>query len=179
MIGMPNIFKQVKVNKVINWDAVYQEMLPRVYNFFRYHVEDDALAEDLTSTTFERAWGARSSFRSELGTIPTWIFAIARNAKIDHFRKARPEIGSDALESVADVFSVEEHWQKRDESSALAALLDTLNPRDRELVALKYGADMTNREIAKITGLSESNVGTILNRTVGKLRISWEANHER
>ena len=42
-----------------NWDAVYAEQLPRVYNFFRYRLRDTAAAEDLTSQTFEKAWRAR------------------------------------------------------------------------------------------------------------------------
>lgn len=158
----------------INWDAVYQEMLPRVYNFFRYRVGEDELAEDLTSATFEKAWSARNNFRGELGTVSTWIFAIARNVKIDYFRKTKRQVELDALESVADDFLIEEQSQRQDESRALGALLEELNPRDREIIALKYGADMSNREIAKLTNLSESNVGTILNRVVNKLRNAWE-----
>ena len=158
----------------INWDAVYQEMLPRVYNFFRYRVGEDELAEDLTSATFEKAWSARNNFRCELGTVSTWIFAIARNVKIDYFRKTKRQVELDALESVADDFLIEEQSQRQDESRALGALLEELNPRDREIIALKYGADMSNREIAKLTNLSESNVGTILNRVVNKLRNAWE-----
>jgi RNA polymerase sigma-70 factor (ECF subfamily) len=174
MNNMATFFKQEKTKEEINWDAVYQEMLPRVYNFFRYRIGDDALAEDLTSATFEKAWSARNNFRGELGTVSTWIFAIARNVKIDHFRKAKPQVELDALESVVDDFLIEEQSQRRDESRALGALLEELNPRDRELIALKYGADMSNREIAKLTSLSESNIGTILNRAVNKLRSAWE-----
>ncbi len=58
------------------------------------------------------------------------------------------------------------------------ASLNKFPDRERELVALKYGAELTNREIARMTGLSESNVGTILNRVVAKLRNEWEKNHE-
>lgn len=171
---MATFFKQEKTQEEINWDAVYQEMLPRVYNFFRYLVGDDVLAEDLTSATFEKAWSARNNFRGELGTVSTWIFAVARNVKVDHFRKAKPQVELDVLESVADDFLIEEQSQRRDDSRALGILLQELNPRDHELIALKYGADMSNREIAKLTGLSESNVGTILNRAVNKLRSAWE-----
>ena len=55
----------------------------------------------------------------------------------------------------------------------LAELLTRLPAREREILALKYGADMTNRDIAKITKLSESNVGTILHRTLQGLRSDW------
>jgi RNA polymerase sigma-70 factor (ECF subfamily) len=59
------------------------------------------------------------------------------------------------------------------DAARLAALLERLPERDRELLSLKYGADMTNRDIAAATGLSESNVGTILHRAVQTLRLQW------
>ena len=62
---------------------------------------------------------------------------------------------------------------RQSEAQRLAALLETLPPRERELIAMKYGADMTNRAIARATGLSESNVGTILHRGVESLRVRW------
>jgi RNA polymerase sigma-70 factor (ECF subfamily) len=56
-------------------------------------------------------------------------------------------------------------------------MLKELAIRERELIALKYGGGLTNREIARATGLSESNVGTILHRVVGRLRARWEDEH--
>ena len=61
----------------------------------------------------------------------------------------------------------------RSDIERLARLLERLPERERELIALKYGADMTNRSIARLTGLSESNVGTILHRTIQVLRAEW------
>ena len=60
------------------------------------------------------------------------------------------------------------------QSLRLSELLRELPERERELLALKYGADATNRAIATLTGLSESNVGTILHRTVVSLRSRWD-----
>ena len=62
----------------------------------------------------------------------------------------------------------------RSDALRLAKLVGRLADQENDLVALKYGADMTNREIARVTGLSESNVGTILHRTVGRLREAWD-----
>ncbi len=179
MNSMAILFKREKTKETdINWDAVYQDYMPRVYNFFRYRVGDDALAEDLTSTTFEKVWRARRSFQEELGGMGTWLFAIARNVANDHFRGSRLEVELEAAEDEPDPFSVEEHFQKQDELQRLETLLAKLNPRDRELIALKYGAEMNNREIAHLMDLSESNVGTIVNRVVMKMRSAWEMNHE-
>ena len=64
--------------------------------------------------------------------------------------------------------------QEQFDLARLCALLAQCSDRERELVALKYGAGLTNRTIAGLTGLSESNVGTILNRLVMRLRAEWE-----
>ncbi len=66
----------------------------------------------------------------------------------------------------------------RSDIDRLEELLAHLPAREREILALKYGADMTNRDIARHTGLSESNVGTILHRTLQGLRADWQEGHK-
>src|SRR5512136_265216 len=72
-----------------DWDALYAEQLPRVYNFFRYRVGDGPDAEDLTAVTFEKAWRARHRYRRDLGAFSTWLLTIARNVANDSYRRAR------------------------------------------------------------------------------------------
>ena len=157
----------------VDWDAVYAEQLPGVYNFFRYRVGDGPVAEDLTSITFEKAWRARNRYRRDLGGFSTWLLAIARNVAVDHHRAARPHDPLDAAAGVASGPTPEALAERRSDLDRLGRLLETLPERDRELVALKYGAGLTNRAIAHMTGLSESNVGTLLHRTVQALRARW------
>ena len=161
---------------IINWETVYWEQMPRIYNFFRYRCHDDAIAEDLTAMTFERAWKRRESYRSDLSAFSTWLFTIARNLATDHFRKLRDEMPLEVLKHDGKSRPVEEYIQRDSEFSRLSALLAQLTTKDQELIALKYGAEMTNRAIADVTGLSESNVGTILHRIVQRLRNEWEVN---
>lgn len=157
----------------VDWEGVYREELPRVYNFFRYRVLDRATAEDLTSATFEKAWRGRGSYRKDRAAVGTWLLAIARNVAVDHYRRARPEEPLEDERAWAGE-SPEAAALKASERRRLAALLAALPGRERELLALKYGAGETNRAIAKVTGLSESNVGTILHRTVLALRAAWD-----
>lgn len=159
---------------LIDWDAVYWDAMPRVYNFFRYRVRDDATAEDLTSTTFLRAWRARDHYSSDLSAFTTWIFSIAANVAVDHWRRQRPEVPLDDLFATPDDLSIEEISQQHDNSARLNRLLAQLPPREQELIALKYGAELTNRAIAGILSMSESNVGTTLHRIVGRLRQGWD-----
>ena len=158
----------------LDWEAIYREEMPRIYNFFRYRVGNPATAEDLTSLAFEKAWRARQRYRRERAAVSTWILAIARNVAIDYFRRTRVELPIDDTHAAGDE-TPETAAVRRSDLRRLGTLLGGLPPRERELLALKFGAGATNRAIAKLTGLSESNVGTILHRTIAGLRATWDA----
>ena len=162
----------------MDFESVYQTELPRIYNFFRYRVGDDQIAEDLTAETFEKAWKHRDRYREDLASFSTWLFIIARRIAADHFRKRRPTVPLEEARWLADPQILEEEAQERAEFARLSALLARLAERERELVALKYGAGLTNRAIARISGLSESNVSTILHRLTGQLRAQLEKDDE-
>jgi RNA polymerase sigma-70 factor (ECF subfamily) len=156
-----------------SWDLVFAEELPRVYNFLRYRVGSETLAEDLTSVTFEKAWRHRHGYRRDVARFSTWLLTIARNVAVDHLRTEPHHAPLEAAEHAAAVGTPEEEAVLRSNFARLSALLAELDDRERELLALKYGAGATNRAIADMTGLSESNVGTILHRSVAALRSKW------
>jgi RNA polymerase sigma-70 factor (ECF subfamily) len=156
-----------------DWEAVFSEQLPRVYNFLRYRLGNEALAEDLTSRTFEKAWRDRHRYRRDIAKFATWLLRIARNVAIDYRRTAREHAPLEAAEQTAAEGTPEEAAVIRSNFARLSALIGKLPERERELLALKYGAGATNRAIAEVTGLSESNVGTILHRAVETLRAEW------
>src|SRR6185437_14585511 len=148
-----------------DWNAVFTEQLPRVYNYFCYRLDNEADIQELTSRTFEKAWRARHRYRRELAGFATWLLRIAHNVGVDHLRLAREYA---PVEGAPEI----EH-ERASDVARLRALIPTLPMREQELLALKYGAGANNREIASVTGLSESNVGTILHRTVQLLRDRW------
>src|SRR5712671_4541447 len=84
-----------------DWDALYADQLPRVYNYFRFRVGGGAVAEDLTSLTFEKAWVARHRYRRDLASFATWLMTIARNVAIDHYRGRREHAPLEAAGHVA------------------------------------------------------------------------------
>jgi len=103
---------------------------------------------------------------------------IARNVWREHLRRLERDKTRHASLQAAAALAAEQHIEDlitaAEEKARLRALLAQLPEREQELVALKYGAGLTNRQIAAMTGLSESNVGTILHRTIRKLRLQWE-----
>jgi hypothetical protein len=77
---------------LLDWDRLYLDLAPRVYNYFRYRLGHDRDAEDLTSRTFEKAWAARGSYRSDLAgfkwRFPSWLgllYSPTRNTSDESF----------------------------------------------------------------------------------------------
>ena len=156
-----------------DWDALYADQLPRIYNYFRYRVGSGPVAEDLTSQTFEKAWAARHRYRRDLAGFGTWLLVIARNVATDHWRRRRDHAPLEAAGEVAGGEEPHVALERREQFAKLHQLLAELPERDRELVSLKYGAGLTNRVIARQLRLTETNVGTLLHRAVQKLRAGW------
>ena len=160
----------------VDWDSVYADTLPRVFHFFCYRVGDKALAEDLTSITFEKAWRNRHRYQRDVAGFEAWLFTIARNVAIDHFRSAPPvdSLDEDDQDRLASPESIETALEQKDAYQMLSRLLHALPQRDRELIALKYGTGLSNRSIGELIGMSETHVSTHLSRLVQKLRAQWD-----
>ncbi len=171
-IGVPSTTD----TQVVDWGAIYADQLPRVYNYFRFRTGDSLLAEDLTAATFEKAWRVRAQYRDDRGAVSTWLFTVARSVAASHFRQhtVLHQLPFAHAEDQADGMSVADEAQHRSDLARLHALLSRLPGRERELIELKYGAALTNRALAQLLEMSESNVGTRLHRIVARLRHEWE-----
>ena len=163
-----------------DFESIYHAEVPRIYRFFCYRFGEGPLAEDLTSVTFEKAWRGRGQFRQQ-ASFSTWLFTIARRVAQDYYRKHRhhAEVSLEEAGDIPESAIQEEQVEQRADFAQLSLLLVRLADRERELVALKYGGGLTNRAIARLTGLTESNVAVILHRTLQTLRSAWEAKNER
>ena len=160
------------------WHSLYEEMLPRVFHYFAYRVGNLQAAEDLTSATFEKAWKARQQYQPAKGKVEQWIFGIAGRVLADQKRQPEVPVMEFETDRIPSDFSVERIVDHKQRFQKLTLLLNKQPERTRELISLKYGAGLNNREIARLTGLSESNVGTILHRAVKTLREKWENEDE-
>lgn len=152
---------------------LYAHYAPKVRGYFLARTNELSLAEDLTSRTFEKALHGLDSFQWQGVPFSSWLFTIARNTFFDHLRSERGKKKT-SLEATAPVRSELpdqfEELVQREEYGFLEGAVLTLTEREREIVYLKFYEGQTNRTIAKATGLSETNVGTILYRTMRKLQ---------
>jgi RNA polymerase sigma factor (sigma-70 family) len=161
----------------IDWNSVVNNELPRLYNYFRYRLGDEGVAEDLTSVVLERAWLKRFRYRKDRAAFSVWLFSIAKNEVIGYLRKRQISLPISRAETAGGE-TIEHHLEQSQDIQQLSHLLAGLSERECELISLKFGADLNNREISTVTGLSESNVGTILSRILQKLREQWKVQDE-
>src|SRR4051795_123770 len=160
---------------------IYDEHVWDVYGFFGYRLGSREEAEDLTQVTFERALRAWHRFDANRASARTWLLAIARNLLVDHYRSsdsARKEPIPEGEAGDAVLGQTESLEPRLGPAPDLEVALQTLDDRERELVALRFGGDLTGPEIAELTGLSLANVQQILSRTLKKLRAEIEGRTE-
>jgi RNA polymerase sigma-70 factor (ECF subfamily) len=161
---------QVTLNTPQGFEELYRNTFPRVYAYVASLLRDRSAAEDVTALAFERAYRKRSRFSARRGSPEAWVFGIARNAALDELRKLKRRA---RLESEpADVWSPgpDEQAERAFQREEVRAALASLDPRDRDLVALKFAGGLSNAEIARVLDISETNVGSRLFRAVEKLR---------
>jgi RNA polymerase sigma factor (sigma-70 family) len=152
------------------FDRLYRSSRDDVYAYVSSLVRDSAAAEEVTAAAFERAYRKRSRFDSSRGEPRAWLFGIARNAALDELRRRgrQAELAVDPADLVSA--AAHESTEASERRLALNAALAFLDARERELIALKFFAGLSNAEIAAVVGVSESNAGTRLHRAVTKLR---------
>ena len=154
---------------------LYRTHTYAVFNYCLFRVSDRAAAEDLTADTFERAWQARNSYRPDRAAFTTWLFTIARHRVIDwQRRRARRPLIRLSQQQPSDTPSLELQFEETELQSHLRRLIHALEGDEQELIALKFGAGMTNREIAQVLGKSETAIGSSIYRVMQKLRAQWD-----
>lgn len=157
------------------FEALYRSSRDDVYAYVATLLRDPAAAEDVAALAFERAYRRRRSFDRRRGDERAWLFGIARNAALDELRRRKRHARLAADPADIDATPVEDGAEAALARTTVRAALDGLAARERELVALKFHAGLSNAEIAKVIGVSESNAGTLLHRTMTKLRKACHA----
>lgn len=161
--------------------GLFKEYYSRIYRYVRYRVDDEAGAEDLTAEIFERAYRYRDTYDPARGAFSTWITRIARNW-VNNFlasesKRAHHEGASlDAVEhiSASAESSPEVQLLNRETVERLLHCLERLTVRDREIIALRFGSNMRNKDIAELMTLNEHAVSVIIFRALGRLRSCQE-----
>ena len=150
--------------------ALYERTFPRVYAYVASLLRDRSAAEDVTAQAYERAYRKRGSYRAGRGSMEAWLFGIARNAALDELRRRRRSATLETDPEDVSAPSAEDHAELALRREVVRAAMSILDGRERDMLALKFSAGLSNAEIAQVLDMSESNAGTRLHRTLTKLR---------
>ncbi len=151
-----------------SFEALYLEHWSAIFNYVRYRL-GPAEAQDIAAEVFARAWSRRAGFDPERGSPTAWLWGIARHATVDWARRQRrhadPQALQPQLEGQADALA------RNEERNALLGALKELGDDDREVIALRFGMGLGNREVARLLGLTDSNAAVRLHRALQRLRL--------
>ena len=150
--------------------AMYERTFPRVYAYVASLLRDRATAEDVTAQAFERAYRKRGTYRTRRGSREAWLFGIARNAALDELRRRKRRARLEVEPEDTEAPGADDQAELALRREVVRAAMSELDGRERDLLALKFSAGLSNSEIATVLGLSESAAGTRLHRTLTKLR---------
>ena len=156
----------------VKFADLYRDTVHDVYAYVATLVGDRSAAEDVVAQAYEKAYRKRGSFDPRRGSARAWVFGIARNAALDELRRRKRTAA--LVEDPPDVAAPHDPDLAARRATVRAAL-GGLEPRDREIVALKYHGGLSTAEIGKLLGVSESNAGTRLHRAMTKLREACDA----
>jgi len=158
---------------------LYHDYFPKVFAYVYGRVQDKEISLDIVSDVFEKAYMKMKSLRSP-ESFGSWLFTIARNEVSSHWRKEKP--AARAAQEAAwenelhhQPKNPEETLLHKERLAALSALVKQLPKREQEIIALKFDAELTNREIANVLSTSEVNVRVTIFRALRKLRERMKA----
>jgi len=164
------VIKECQHGRIEQFTKVYDAYIKKIYNFIYHKTMHRETAEDLTSTVFMKALENIQSFDESKGSFNAWLYRIARNTVIDHYRTSKDVMDiADAwgLSSKEDILrSVESNEQLE----RVRGYLETLKPQHREIIIMRVWDQLSYKEIADITGLTEANCKMTFSRAIRRLR---------
>ncbi len=164
-------------DQCLDFTYIFEAYYKRIYNYYFYRVQNQYVAEDLTSLLFEKVMTKIASYENHKGNWDVWLFAVARNNLNDYFRSQKKYPWT-SLESVLEMISEEagpeQLMEQAAETKVLLEMIKTLKEKERSIIAYKFGGNLKNKEIAELLGIGEKNVSVILCRTLRKLKAKLE-----
>ena len=154
--------------------GLYLHYFPKIYNFVYARLKNRSDADDVTSEVFLKMTEHIDTYDSNRGAFPVWLFSIARTTLLNFYkrRNIHAEVTWEEFmsQSADEAKEPENSLLASEEARAVLMALDKLNPRERRYLEMKFWGELTNRQIAALDGVSESQVGVTVFRALRKLR---------
>ena len=157
-----------------DFERLYEKHAQPLFGFLAYRTGNRALAEDLLAEAFERALRARRRFDPRRGSEKTWLYTIALNCLRDHIRRDAAETRAVERATAGTSSASNAGVEAVEARDAVERALLVLSDEEREAIALRYGAELTMPEIAKLTGQRLTTVEGRVYRALRKMRDEME-----
>ncbi len=151
------------------FDRLYEHYRTALYGFILRQVKDPVASNDIYQQCWEKLIKGRHSYRSK-SPFPAWLFRIARNTVVDHFRRESKTPGGELPELVSDTAGPEQQSLETEVEESLSAAIAKLPTEQREVVLLRLEAGLDLAAIANITGVNTETCKSRLRYALAKLQ---------
>ncbi len=170
--GETQIIQRAITGEASAFGALYDHYQPQIYRFVMVKVSRREEAEDLTHQVFLQAWQRINSYKDLGYPFSSWLYQIARNLVIDHYRGAREHADLDQadLELATNSLEAEEAVETRLEMERVRLAIRKLKPLYQDIIILRFIEDLPIKEVARAIGKSEGAVKLLQHRAIGQLQ---------
>jgi RNA polymerase sigma-70 factor (ECF subfamily) len=152
---------------------LYTRYLDQLYRYVFYRVADEQVAEDLTENIFLKVWENLAKLQKPHTSFPAWLYRIAHNVIIDHYRTQKPTVSWDDL-SERQMSTMDDSPEKVlldvEESKQLAKAISQLKPRLAQVIVCRFIQKLSHAQTAEIMGLNEGHIRVLQYRALKQLR---------
>ncbi len=149
---------------------VYDGFVKKLYDYAFFRVKNKQSAEDIVADTFMKALEHVHSFDPNKGSVASWLYRIARNTLVDHYRIGKKTTGFPEDFDVVDTTDLKTHIENKDMLKKVEIALKKLSEREREIITLRVWDELSYKEIAEVLGKSEASLKMAASRALKSLR---------
>ncbi len=170
MLSDAEIVKQFKGGNADSFGLLYDRYIEKIYSFVYYKTQHRETAEDLVSQIFLKAVKNLKKFDTSKGTVQAWLYQIARNTVIDHYRGQKQDKNIDDIWDLPMSSNIERDLDAKLKLEKIEKYLSTLKSEQRDVLIMKIWQGMSYEEIAEILGKSEASCKMMCSRSLRQLR---------
>jgi RNA polymerase sigma-70 factor, ECF subfamily len=170
-----NLIKGFQSGSVEAFSELYDQYVEKIYNFIYYRTHHKETAEDLTSLVFTKALENSQSFNSQKGSLNSWLYQIARNSIIDHYRTFKFAEGIESAFDVSSNVNIEKDTDVTLQMEKARQYLNKLPKEAREVVIMRVWDGLSYKEIADLTGKSEASLKMLFSRSLSRIQANAPA----
>lgn len=165
-----NLIMACQNGNLEKFGELYDAYIRKIYDFIYYKTHHKETAEDLTSAVFTKAFEHIRNFDCTKGSFSSWIYRIARNSVIDHYRVKKNDINIDDAWDLFGRGDMARDFDIAQKIEKVKKYIHNLNSDERDIVLLRVWQEMPYKEIAEIMGKSEASCKMSFSRTMKELR---------